>query len=111
MTKRNRIYLRKINPLVPEEKLVPTVHPRAVEIPEQLKKEVSERFVAVQPPRQWARLSPEAHRQKPAARPGEDVVGALRRREQLPGISRESWTHGELDSLEKILSAWRERQE
>ena len=109
MTKRNRIHLRKINPLVPEEKLIPTVHPKASEIPEQTKTEVSERFVAVQPPRQWVKLNPETHRYEPIARPGEDAVGALRRREQLPGIAKESWNRGEMDSLGKILAAWKSK--
>ena len=104
VSKRNRIHLRKIHPLVPEEKLVPTVHPRVSEIPEQTKTEVSERFVAVQPPRQWIKLKPEEHRYVPAARPGEDAVGALRRREtrQLQGISKALW--GNMDVWGRILA-------
>ena len=44
---------------------------------------MAERFVEVQPPRQWTRLSPEKHRQTPAAGPGHDVVKTLRERERL----------------------------
>ena len=105
VSKRNRIHLMKIRPLVPEEMLIPMVHPKVSEIPEHTKTEVSERFVAVQPPRQWVRLSPETHRYEPIARPGQDVVGALKRREagQLQGISRDRW--GNMDIWGRIRAA------
>ena len=50
--------------------------------PEVTKTEVAERIVEVQPPRQWCKLSPEKHRQTPAAEPGGDVVRILREKER-----------------------------
>ena len=51
------------------------------------------------------KLNPETHRYDPIARPGEDAVGALKRREavQLQGIAKESW--GIMDIWERILAA------
>ena len=37
----------------------------------------------VQPPRQWTKLSPDKHRQTPAAEPGGDVVRKLREEERI----------------------------
>ena len=82
VTKRNRIHLRKILPLVPDPYIIPVSHPSATEAPEVTKREITDRFVEVQPPRQWTRLSPDGHRQIPAARPGEDVVSMLKDRER-----------------------------
>ena len=51
------------------------------------------------------KLNPETHRYDPIARPGEDAVGALKRREvvQLQGIAKESW--GNMDIWGRILAA------
>ena len=58
--------------------------------PEVTKTEVAERIVEVQPPRQWCKLSPEKHRQTPAAEPGGDVVRILREKErQAAGTEEE----------------------
>ena len=81
LTKRNRCYLRKIIPFIPEERLIPVSSPAAKSVPKETVLESAEKFVAVQPPRQWSRLSPEPHRHAPVARPGQDVVGALKRKE------------------------------
>ena len=80
-TKRNRWYLRKIFPLIPEEQLVPTTSPSAVSVSPDTVTELAERFVAVQPPRAWPRLSPAPHRQRPAGRPGEDMVKIIKEKE------------------------------
>ena len=58
LTRRNRIHLRKILPMVPDKYIIPVDHPSAAEAPEETKTVVTERFVKVQPPRQWAKLYP-----------------------------------------------------
>ena len=63
--------------------MIPRDHPSAEAAPEVTKTEVAERFVEVQPPRQWTRLSPDKHRQTPAAEPGGDVIKTLKERERL----------------------------
>ena len=50
---------------------------------------MAERFVEVQPPRQWCKLSPDRHRQTPAAEPGGDVVQILREKERLAAGTEE----------------------
>ena len=81
LTKRNRCYLRKIVPFIPEEKLVPTLADTAKMIQPETVLEAEERFVAVQPPRSWQKLTLEPHRQSPAGKPGEDIVTRLRAQE------------------------------
>ena len=87
VTKRNRVHLKEIMPLVPEQYIIPVSHPVASHIPEETKTETSERFVAVQPPRRWPRLSPETHRRAPAARPGEDVITKLKDEEERAAVT------------------------
>ena len=43
--------------------------------------ESEKRFVAVQPPRCWQKLSPAPHRRTPAESPGEDIVTRLKAQE------------------------------
>ena len=43
--------------------------------------ETEERFVAVQPPRSWQKLTPEPHRHSPAGKLGENIVTRLRAQE------------------------------
>ena len=50
---------------------------------------MAERFVEVQPPRQWCKLSPDRHRQTPAAEPGGDVVKILREERLAAGTEEE----------------------
>ena len=82
VSKRNRIHLRRILPLAPEQYVIPVNSKEAAEVPEHTKTEVTERYIAVQPPKRFMRLSPEAHRKAPAALPGQDVVTVLKRKEQ-----------------------------
>ena len=89
LTQRNRIHLRKILPMVPDKLVIPIDHPSAAAALEVTKTEVADRFVEVQPPRQWSRLSPEKHRQTPAAGPGGDVVRILREKERLDAGTEE----------------------
>ena len=42
LTKRNRIHLRKILPMVPDKYIIPVDHPSAAEAPEETKTEVTE---------------------------------------------------------------------
>ena len=81
VSKRNRVHLRRILPLAPEQYIIPVHNEKVPEIPEHTKTEVTERYVAVQPPKKFVRLSPEAHRRTPAAPPGQDSVTTLRRGE------------------------------
>ena len=82
VSKRNRSHLRKIAPFKPEERLYPAVSPEAQTIPQDEVIESTDRFIAVQPPRRWDRLSPLQHRQQPVGQPGEDVVARLREAEE-----------------------------
>ena len=75
--------------MVPDKLVIPIDHPSAAAAPEVTKTEVADRFVEVQPPRQWSRLSPEKHRQTPAAGPGGDVVKILREKERLDAGTEE----------------------
>ena len=81
LTKRNRCYLRKIIPFIPEERLIPVSCPAARSVPEETVLESAERFVAVQPPRAWQRMSPAPHRKASAGSPGEDIISRLKARE------------------------------
>ena len=81
VSKRNRIHLRRILPLAPEQYVIPVDSKEAAEVPEHTKTEVTERYIAVQPPKRFMRLSPEAHRKVPVAPPGQDAVTALKRKE------------------------------
>ena len=85
VSKRNRIYLRKILPMAPEQYIIPVDNNKTADIPDHTKTEITEKFVAVQPPRKFTRLSPDQHRKVPAAPPGQDVVTALRRGETAQG--------------------------
>ena len=78
VTKRNRSQLRKIIPFIPEERLVPVTNPKVKEVVKSTVTESAERFVAIQPPRKWQRLSPIPHRQAPVGLPGEDIVGKMK---------------------------------
>ena len=51
VTKRNRIHLRKILPLAPEQYVIPIDSREAATVPEHTKTEVTKRYVAVQPPK------------------------------------------------------------
>ena len=64
-------------PMVPDKYVIPRNYPSAAAAPEVTKTEVAERFVEVQPPRQWTKPSPEKYRQTLAAEPGGDVVKIL----------------------------------
>ena len=81
VSKRNRVHLRKILLLAPEQYIIPIHSEKVADVPEHTKTEVTERYVAVQPPKKFVRLSPEAHRRPTAAPPGQDAVTALRRGE------------------------------
>ena len=81
LTKRNRCHLRKIVPFIPKEKLVPTLSDTAKMIQPETVLETEEKFVAVQPPRSWQKLTPEPHRHSPAGKPGENIVTRLRAQE------------------------------
>ena len=81
VSKRNRVHLRRILPLAPEQYIIPIHNEKVPDIPEHTKTEVTERYVAVQPPKKFVRLSPETHRRTPAAPPGQDSVTTLRRGE------------------------------
>ena len=81
VSRRNRVHLRKILPLAPEQYIIPIHSEKVADIPEHTKTEVTERYVAVQPPKKFVRLSPETHRRSPAAPPGQDSVTTLRRGE------------------------------
>ena len=70
--------------MAPEQYIIPVHNEKVPEIPEHTKTEVTERYVAVQPPKKFVRLSPEAHRRIPAAPPGQDSVTTLRRGEISP---------------------------
>ena len=83
VSKRNRVHLRKILPLAPEQYIIPIDNDKAADVPEHTKIEITERYVAVQPPKEFVRLSPETHRKTPAAPPGQDAVTALRRGESV----------------------------
>ena len=87
VSKRNRIHLRKILPLAPEQYVIPIDSREAATVPEHTKTEVTERYVAVQPPKKFVRLSPETHRKAPAALPRQDAVSPLRRKELDQTIS------------------------
>ena len=93
--------------MVPDKYIIPVDHPSEAEAPEETKTEVTERFVEVQPPRQWTRLSPEKHRQTPAAEPGGDVVGKLREERIRAGTEKEiapmdAWA--DVQDWKKLLS-------
>ena len=60
---------------------MPTLADTAKMIQPETVLEAEERFVAVQPPRSWPKLTPEPHRQSPAGKPGEDIVTRLRAQE------------------------------
>ena len=81
LTKRNRCHLLKIVPFIPEEKLVPALSDTAKEIQPDTILEAEERFVAVQPPRSWQRLTPATHRRTLAGKPGEDIITRLKAQE------------------------------
>ena len=91
MSKRNRIHLRRILPLAPEQYVIPIHSKEAAEVPEHTKTEVTERYVTVQPPKRFVRLSPETHRRTPAAPPGQDAVTALRREELDQKAVKDVW--------------------
>ena len=111
VSQRNRIHLRKILPLAPEEIIVPTTSPEMTDIPEATKTEVTERFVSVQPPRQRMRLSPEKFRQEPAAQPGEDVIQVLKRKEaEKCAASTTSVVGGSQEIAEQWLKFWYKRR-
>ena len=111
VSQRNRIHLRKILPLAPEEIIVPTTSPEMTDIPEATKTEITERFVSVQPPRQRMRLSPEKFRQEPAAQPGEDVVQVLKRKEaEQSTASTTSVVGGSQEIAEQWLNFWYKRR-
>ena len=82
VTKRNRSHLQKIAQFTPEVRLYPAASPEAQSAPQETITEAEDRFVAVQPPCSWDRLSPLHHRQQPAGRPGEDVVSKLKQAEK-----------------------------
>ena len=48
---------------------------------------IPKRYVAVQPPKKFVRLSPETHRKAPAALPGQDSVSPLKKKELDQTIS------------------------
>ena len=81
LTKRNRSHLRKIEPFVPEERIYPVTSPAASLAPRETVTEVTDRYVAVQPPRVWNKLSPVVHRKEPVGRPGEDIITRLKEAE------------------------------
>ena len=81
LTNRNRCHLRKIVPFIPEEKLVPTLCDTAKQIQPETVLEAEKRFVAVQPPRSWQRLTPAPHRHTPAGKPGEEIITRLKTQE------------------------------
>ena len=111
VSQRNRIHLRKILPLAPEEIIVPTNSPEIIDVPEATKTEVTERFVSVQPPRQRMRLSPDKFRQEPAAQPGENVVQVLKRKEAEKCVaSTTSVTGGNQEIAEQWLKFWYKRR-
>ena len=91
VSKRNRIHLRRILPLAPEQYVIPVDSKEAAEVPEHTKTEVTERYIAVQPPKRFMRLSPEAHRKAPVAPPGQDAVTALKRKESSQETAKDVW--------------------
>ena len=109
LTKRNRIHIRKILPMVPDPYIIPADHPAAAEAPEVTKTEVTDRYVEVQPPRQWTRLSPDRHRQTPAACPGGDVVRTLREEERRAQTGAQ--TGAEPESEITPMDAWADVRE
>ena len=110
MSKWNRVPLRKILSIAPEQYIIPIHHPKAEDILENTKTEVSDKFVAVQPPRKYVRLSPDRHRKVPVAPPGQDAVSALRREESARSGARPVQFGAQLDIIQDIwheICLWR----
>ena len=101
VTQRNRVHIRKILPFAPEEYILPVNSKEAAEVPERTKTEVTDRYVVVQPPQKFMRLSPDKHRKSPVAPPGQDAVTALKREESEQKVVSDVWDE---------IPTWRDKQ-